>query len=105
MEALKYRCFTHVRCDEDERVNPQNSSGSLNLNSLFAHRRRRWRRNSWCERSMLSETVEFNVSVLETRKRANRKTTVFPVITCLNESIEILAVGVAAGGAEKGSSV
>ena len=38
---------------------------------------------------MLSETIEFNVSVLETRERANGKTTAFPVITCRNESVEI----------------
>ena len=54
---------------------------------------------------MLSETVELNIGVLETRKRANGKTTAFPVITCQSESIEIPALGVAAGGTEKGSPV
>ena len=54
---------------------------------------------------MLSETVEFNVSVLETCQRANGKTTAFPVITCHSKSVEILAVGVAAGGTEEGSPV
>src|SRR5215469_13108755 len=52
---------------------------------------------------MLSETVQFNVSVLVTRQRANGKSTAFPVITCRNKSVEIAAIGVAAGSTEKRS--
>src|SRR2546429_9403058 len=50
---------------------------------------------------MLSETVEFNVSVLETRGGPNGKSAFFPLITCRNESVEIAAVGVTLGITEK----
>ena len=54
---------------------------------------------------MLSKAIEFNIGVLIAHGGPNGKTTAFPVITCRNESVEIAAIGVAAGGTEKGSPV
>ena len=54
---------------------------------------------------MFGETVKFNISILETRYRPNGKPTDFPVITYRYKSVEILAVGIAAGGTKKGSPV
>src|SRR5437016_9185189 len=50
---------------------------------------------------MLSETVEFNISILVARSGPNGKTAFFPFITCRNERVEIVTVGVAAGGTKK----
>src|SRR5438094_531834 len=50
---------------------------------------------------MLSETVEFNVSVLVAHGRSNGKSVFFPLITCRNQTVEIVTVGVTAGSTEK----
>src|SRR5262249_46878917 len=72
--------------------------GATRISVLVAKSQRR-------QRSMLSETVEFNVGVLVAHGRPNGKSAFLPLITCCNESVEILAVGVTAGGTEKGSPV
>ena len=54
---------------------------------------------------MLTETVEFNVSVLVAQGGPNCKPTFFPIVTCRNESVEIAPLGFAAGRTEKGSPV
>src|SRR5262249_49234098 len=56
-----------------------------------------------CERPMLSETVELNVSVLVAHGGSNGKRAFFPLITCRNERIEIVTVSVTRGSTEKGS--
>src|SRR5437667_12066513 len=50
---------------------------------------------------MLSETIEFNVSVLVARDGPNGKSAFFPLITCSNESVEIVTVGVTVGSTER----
>src|SRR5262249_39606808 len=53
------------------------------------------------QRPMLSETVEFNISVLVARGGPNSKSSFFPLITCRNECVEIVTVGIATSGTEK----